>query len=492
MKAYQPKIWVTLIKTRARDVVTGSLPALSDRYKIPRIIDLTPYLSDGGVRTQKSVREPAGSFSISLTPRPYSHDGKPLLESLDMLIEPMDMIEIRIMREPDWSLKQNKRITPPVVMRGFVSQIGKSESISNGTPQRSIVVSGQDYGKLLQIIQIFYLNNSVVGDNIMGGLEFFQKYATAGAAKNMHAGEFVIMAIEKVINPYLKLITALADRRAEMPSEIYPMVSIDGAVTPFGVGGAQDMTMHQMMATFLDVGQFNEMYIEDAEEDVRLVVRQQPCWGGDGLPYDENDVLPDAIEIGLGDVTSTQLSRGDSGVYNIFEVESPHTLMTAQEAYRVYASASSDAPVLRMTDLNQEATFFGVRRLRATTSLNNPAMVMGDAETKEVRSVETGKAMDWISSRRERLFLLNRGASVFEHGSLRLMGNEKLRAGMRLRVRHSSALTVTYYVTAVSHEYIPGAGFFTTAQVERGNGFILSAGIPLAPDLARRDFGGVK
>ena len=91
-----------------------------------------------------------------------------------------------------------------------------------------------------------------------------------------------------------------------------------------------------------------------------------------------------------------------------------------------------------------------------------------------------------------KIFLLNKGASVFERGSLRLKGNEALRAGMRLRVKHSSRLTVTYYVPSVSQEYIPGAGFFTTAQVERGNGFILSAGIDQAPDLARRDLGGVK
>ena len=80
---------------------------------------------------------------------------------------------------------------------------------------------------------------------------------------------------------------------------------------------------------------------------------------------------------------------------------------------------------------------------------------------------------------------------LVEHFGNRIR-NHGLRAGMRLRVKHSSRLTVTYYVPSVSQEYIPGAGFFTTAQVERGNGFILSAGIDQAPDLARRDLGGVK
>ena len=487
MKIYQPKVKITLIKTRARDVVAGTMPAAAGRYKTPRIIDLTPYLSDGGVRTQKSVREPAGSFSISLTTRPYVHDGVPLLETLDALIEPMDLIEIRMARAPDGTTDW-----PPVLMRGFVSQITKSESIANGVPQRSIVVSGHDYGKLLQTIQVFFLKNSVVGDNIMGELQFFQKYASAGDAKNMSAAEFITLVLEKVINPYLKQITALADQRGGMPQAISQKVSIDGAVSPFGIGGAQDMSFYQLLATFLDVGTFNELYVEDVGANVVLVARPQPCWGGDGLAYDGLETLPDAVEIGLGDVTSSQLSRGDSGVYNIFEVESARAVLIQQEIYRLYSQSLAAGNPLRMTELNQEAVFFGVRRLQASTLLNDPALIMGDDKKKEILAAEYKKGMGWIAGRRERLFLLNKGASVFEHGSLRLKGNEALRAGMRLRVKHSSRLTVTYYVPSVSQEYIPGAGFFTTAQVERGNGFILSAGIDQAPDLARRDLGGVK
>lgn len=495
MKVHQPQIRVRLIKTRSRDKVSGDLPAASARYQKPRIIDLTPYLSDGGVRTQKSVREPAGAFSISLTPRPYTDNGESLLETLDNLIEPMDMIEIRLAHESPDKMKaaMADRINwPPVVMRGFVSQVLRSESIANGTPQRSIVVSGQDYGKLLQIIQIFYLNNSVVGDNILGELKFFQKYADGSDAKNMSAADFIALLLKEVINPYLARITALADRNSGVPDEIDSRVSIDGAVSPFGIGGAQDMSVHQMLATFLDVGPFNELYIEDVGPDVVLVARPQPCWGGDGLAYDGVEVLPEAVDIGLGDVASVQLSRGDSGVYNIFEVEAARIVIVSQEIYRLSAQSEAAGNPLRMTDLNQEAALFGVRRLNASTMLNNPALVMSDSTKKEVVPIEASHDLDWVKSRRERLFLLNKSASVFERGSLRLKGNEKLRAGMRLRVKHSSALTVTYYVTAVSHEYLPGAGFFTTAQVERGNGFILSAGLDRAPDLARRDLGGIR
>lgn len=495
MKIYQPQIKVTLVKTRSRDVVTGTMPAAAGRYKMPRIIDLTPYLADGGVRTQKSVREPAGAFSISLVPRPYTHNGKALLETLDMLIEPMDMIEIRMAHDaPGKGITQDERMNwPPVVMRGFVSLVAKSESMANGTPQRSILVSGHDYGKILQIIQIYYLNDSVVGDNIMGALAFFQKYGSAVDARLMSATDFLGLLLSEVINPYLEILTALADKRGGMPASMVSDVRIDGLVSPFGPGGAQDMTVHQMLSTYLDVGAFNELYVEDVGPDVFLVARPQPCWGGDGLAYDGEEELPAPVDIGLGDVVSTQLSRSDSGVYNIFWVENTRAVLVDQSLYKMQAQTKeSGNTVLRMTELNQEAMFFGVRQLRVSTMLNNPALLMEDNPKKEIQNGEQGKSLEWIDRRRERLFLLNKGASVFERGSIRLKGNEKLRAGMRLRVKHSDRLTVTYYVPLVSHEYIPGSGFFTTAQVERGNGFILSAGIDNAPDAARRDIGGVK
>ena len=162
-----------------------------------------------------------------------------------------------------------------------------------------------------------------------------------------------------------------------------------------------------------------------------------------------------------------------------------------QATYRSLSMASASGNPLRMEDLNQEAAIFGVRRLCVNTTLNNPALVMSNATPKEQTLAEAAKTLTWLAARSERLALLNRDASVFESGSLRLKGNEAIRAGMRLRVRHTGPILVTYYIVAVAHEFIPGAGFFTTVQVERGNGFVLSASLFDAPELARRDFGGV-
>lgn len=492
MKVYQPQCQVTLIKSRWRTQVagqdgSGAMPANSSRYRTDPIIDLTPFLSDAGVRLQKSVREPAGAFSIGLTPRPHPDH----LETLDMLIEPMDMVEIRMAHEPPKD-GDDKNDWPPVVMRGFVSSITKSESIANGNPQRSIMISGQDYGKIWQIMQIYYLNNSVMGDNIIGQLKFFQKWVPEGAVKMLTVLQFLDLLVSSVMAPYLEAITALDTRKGGMPKSIVLKSSIEGLVSPFGFSNASDMSLYQLLAQYVDIGPFNELYIEDVGADVVMVARPQPVWRSDGTLYSTSDALPETVEIGLGDVASTQLSRSDTGVYNIFEVENSRVMWFNQEDYKLLSMDTTHGHPLRLADENQQAKYFGERRLKVSTTLNNPALVEGDAKKKEGMPEDSGTMLSWLADRRERLVQLNRDSSVLEKGSLRLKGNHKLRAGMRLKVKHSSALTVSYYVPAVSHEFIPGSGFFTTAQVERGDGFVLSAGLETAPDLMRRDLGGVK
>ncbi|MFZ4538520.1 hypothetical protein [Propionivibrio sp.] len=601
MKLYQPRIRVTLIKVRSRDYISGTSQPSSERYKDFRILDLTPYLADGGVRTQKSVREPAGAFSISLTTRPHPT----YLETLDMLIEPMDLIEIRMAHDapgPDVSAEDRKN-WPPVLMRGFVSQIAKSESIANGAPQRSITISGQDYGKVWQMASIYYYSGTVNADNKIHNLSFFDKFLTANEARIMDASEFLETFVNMCLKPYIEAILSLAtgkpskplaagetveQRRAklqercdsltadakaeekignaaygqalqhrtdidaatssgdtigaaiaksEMDSDlaqnkasnvkldaimaertgikkeidqlesdttptagvsfIYPnpvtlKCSLTGRISPFGVGNAQDMTFYQLLATFLDVGAFNELYIEDVGPDVIIVARPQPAWWPDLTKFVDTDVFPEAVKIGLGDVASMQLSRGDAGVYNFYEVESVQTTVYTQAQQKLIAVEEKHGNPFHFSDLNSEAAYFGERRMKVVTKVNAPDSKDGDGDYKEKRAKENEIILTWLGNRRQRIVDLNTDASVLERGSLRLKGNEKLRAGMMLHVVHSSAMTVTYYVPSVSQEYIPGSGFFTTAQVERGNGFVLSSQIKKAPDLSRRDLGGVK
>jgi hypothetical protein len=74
-------------------------------------------------------------------------------DSLYALIEPMDMIEIRAARRPD----KFAGTKLPLIMRGFVSSVRRSESMGeDGTPNRTIMIQGQDSGKLLQMFAIWW------------------------------------------------------------------------------------------------------------------------------------------------------------------------------------------------------------------------------------------------------------------------------------------------------------------------------------------------
>lgn len=495
MKAYQPQCKITLIKTRSREFVAPEIKTAYNRYQGVGVIDLTPYLSDGGVRLQKSIRDPAGAFSISLNPRLYSDQAgaSPMLETLDMLIEPMDMIEIRMAREAPFRkfTEEDRRDWPPVVMRGFVSQVSRSDSIASGVPQRSIVVSGQDYGKLLQIIRIYYINNSHIGDNILHGFAFFEKFAPSNSARNKSVEDFVNDLIGYVINPYLAELSSLVDDTLGMPKAFVAEVTATGCVTPFGMANANDMTLHQMLSSFADVGPFNEMYVEDHGTIAKLILRPIPALDVNGWMMNK-DKAPDSIELGLGDVVSSQLSRSDSGVYNYFDVVPSSITWLEQQMIKNVASESSAVNPVQFKTLNQEASIYGERKISANTALNSPALIYNDAPTKAEVSKNEPNVMDWISDRRKRLIDLNRDAVVFEHGSLRLKGDGNIRAGMQILIKHSESFTASYYCPSVSHEFVPGSGFFTTVQVERGTAFVESASKKRAPALSRMDAMGVK
>ena len=67
---------------------------------------------------------------------------------------------------------------------------------------------------------------------------------------------------------------------------------------------------------------------------------------------------------------------------------------------------------------------------------------------------------------------INKDNVIFESGSLRLRGNERIKAGMQLNVSRGNKMYSSYYVTKVDHEFVPFQGFYTTVTVERGTNFI--------------------
>ena len=474
MKLFGPQVSVKLVKAVKRgDVVPGS-PVASERYSKLDAIDLTPFLGDGGsVQVTKSVRDPAGGFNVTFRDS-LGPDGKltkQVADTVSALVEPMDLIEIRMCQDSsiysagDW---------PPVVMRGLVTEVTRMESMNGDQPARTVTIAGQDFGKVLQIIQIYYLNNSVVGDNILSEFAFFQKYGESGSAKIQLGKTFVSDVVTGIVNPYLKKLTALANGDsvgAKVINEWSVDATIKGAVTPWAICSFNNVSLYQMLATLLDVGPFNEMFVEDTKDGVTLVVRPNPFLDANGKPI--QDVQAEQVFLSDKDVISMAMSRTDAGVANYYWVVSSRLpFMSNEDAQFLAMSGSPDTYVL-FDYLNTKADFYGFRKMEVETVMvgEDYAAVEEERTDGEVDS-ETSSLTKWLDKRRKVLSDSNKDNVVFEGGTIQCKGDERLKAGRQLVLTRANALPVTAYIPKVQHTFTPLQGFTTTLSVERSTTFI--------------------
>ena len=162
IRSYCPQVKVTLLKNVKDD------NGVSSRYTgTGNRIDLTPFLGElGGVTTQKSMGQAMGVFNISFGDREWSQT----LDSLYGSITPMDGIEIRMARSPE-----QYSGTLPIVMRGFVTEVTRTESMGHdGRPVRAVSVSGNDYGKAFANAQIFFTAALVTGHDLVTQFRLFE------------------------------------------------------------------------------------------------------------------------------------------------------------------------------------------------------------------------------------------------------------------------------------------------------------------------------
>lgn len=145
IKTYQPGVRVLLNKNIVRTAGVSQRTAGGSG-----VIDLTPFLGDyGSVTTNKNLNDPMGAFQIVLA----DQIERSAMDSLYGMIEPMDHIVIRMAREPHLFGGDL-----PVIMRGFVSKVSRSEAFGeDGRPIRTVRIAGNDYGKVFVNRQIFYL-----------------------------------------------------------------------------------------------------------------------------------------------------------------------------------------------------------------------------------------------------------------------------------------------------------------------------------------------
>lgn len=485
-KTFAPKAQVLIHKNIVRDTTDGKTP-VSPRYKgIQKTIDITPFLGEGDfIRTTKSVREPAGAFVVSVSAKPDKKD----MDHLYGLLEPMDCVEIRFSHEPH---KSTGKL--PIIMRGFISDIRIAESIEGGRPVRRVTISGQDYGKIWQIMQIHYFKNYTLGENLLTSFKFFAKY---GEAINvMNVGEFVTTVVEKVINDFLEKMgareggptsgntsgnnTQTSSQQGQSQNSetsTSPILKLktdiqtkEGVVSPTGINSFEGGTVYALLSQHGDIGAWNELFIEDRDDGPYVVYRPNPFKSLDGKMV--MDVkMPEVIEVSGGDIAAQSAGRTDANVANYFWVDSPRFEIVHGSIHRIVAAQGDTESFFLQKHKNSDPALYGIRKMHEVTQQGGPDNNHhGNGLPEGELKTEMNLSADWITKRRMQLMGQNKDNVMLETGSVTVRGNEKIKPGVYIKLTRGTIVSECYAVT-VDHEFVPFSHFKTTFSFERGTGF---------------------
>jgi len=452
-----------------RTAVVGGI-AVSDRFANTqnRTIDLAPFLGEnGGVRVSKSVRAAAGVFSITLTDQ-IKIDAQ---DSLYGLIEPMDVIEIRMTGEA------YKNPTIPIMMRGFVGNVRRVQTMTDRGPQRHVIITGHDYGKIWQILQIFFMPNVPATDNLITSFPF---YARFGLTFNIQSvADFVSQVFDKIVNPYIVNMGDIGGHADTSPLlEIKKDIQVlHGKVSPYGIGSWGGGAVYNLLAQFCDIEAWNELFIEDREDAPYVVFRPNPFKTADSKQFIQEmieDEVPDVIDVNLSDdVFSYEVGRSDAGVANYYWVDSPRFMLNYDETMRAFAYYGAPNTFFIQNYGNVDPRLYGTRKMQVQTDQggDNESSNGNGTAFGNLRQEDQDAFIGWMNQRRLQLIEQNKDNVVFENGSFQIKGNEAVRAGTYLRLSHGNMQSL-YYAAAVHHDYKPFNHYVTHVEVERGTGFI--------------------
>ena len=516
-KDAKPQISVRLYKTISRETVDGQA-AVSARYSgKDEYIDLTPYLGDGAsVVTRKSVRDPAGAFSITFADRPKSGGvslGVPLpgnaMETVYGLVEPMDVVEIRM-----WGGIGPKPAILPIKMRGFVSSVSRSQSMgSDGKPMRSVIVSGQDYGKIWQTYQVLYLQAYAEGNALLTNFNMWQLFGIE-AENTMEAGKFVRTMIEKIINPHIK---GFMPKNTPMPKEMKLDITVAHGVVNNSYQSEQG-SIYDLMKFYGDVGVWNELYTEDREDGVYVVYRPVPALHvskpNGAKSRKIQDDAPDPIYVTVADVDiqAIQTERSDGDVANFYWVNNQRYDLIDDNFRKLMSIGENNTSVNLKEYPNSAVKYYGVRPMYADTQQSdNDVKTLTSGLDEKGQQVRSEKFMAWIDNRRQLMVDMNKDNVVLERGAARIKGGlmrplgksgsaEHMKAGDYARFQQGN-LEFEGYIIDITDEFIPFQSYTATINFERGTGFATRAGMEgginspwLAEQATRTNnpFGGLK
>ena len=438
-----PALSVKLFKTNLR--------AANDTFDVEIELNLT---EGSTVTTHKAINSPNGGFTI----RTGANLINGLSDSAYGIVEPMDVIEIRMSRNGP----------PMMIMRGVVTDVSMDETMgSDGKPSRSVTITGGDYGAFFRMYQIMFLKGTSVDDWLRGAGQFMlDKFGIPYV--ELTAGAFVIYLINGVINPFI----AGLSNKALKPIQVDASCSDNSdKVFPQGFNANPDGTIWHMLQREGNLGPFYEAIFDDNEDDSTLIYRK-PAFkklnanGGDEYIFETSST--DTLTIEPNEITAVNCSRSENNVANFFYVRAPRgNFLTAQES--VLNSIVGDGSRLHAFDhTNCDKTVYGLRPMTVDTQ-HGHFYVRGEAATMCTK--EDLSQADYISQQIEYLKASNIDNVVFESGSIRCNGHPDYRPGRYFEIAWGNGCVSTGYIVSVTHTFETYRGYTCTLQYTRGTGF---------------------
>lgn len=461
------------------------------------ILDLTPYLGDSGaVMAHRSMRSPVGGFEITFPDKPFK-DGTSIVDSLYGLLEPMDRVTLRMARNQS----AYPGVDPPIIMRGFVRSVARQEAMDGGgRPHRTIVVRGDDYGCLLELVTINFWGGAALGAGTGGSNAgdttmlsmLLTRLELDGAPVTLK--KYVEQLVEKMINQDMldkmqlhQMDGARTDPRIE---RIKPEITVTQGNVEVHHAMAGDGTILNKIKQFVD-SPWNEFFLEDRwspdgdpnEGPVRikddgpvLVIRPTPYKDKNGswvvLEGEQSPAQADPPIVEIQDtfarVIQVNYQRSDMDVGNIYIALSqsiPGTYNQKRvEAWQTQANSLVDDPRVHKY-------LYGARPLEVNSYLlPNEVSRALHIQAQEIQRNEPSM-LAWYNSHWHWLRDAYVDNPLFEHGSMTVQGNEQLKIGTYYTLTRGQ-FTSTHYITDVIHQFLPFQKYTTTVQFIRSDNYI--------------------
>jgi hypothetical protein len=459
------------------------------------------------VRTVKSLKEPNGTFELSLTFEPpldpeeeaaaeqesedASAEETEKLGSLNQILVPDNLVAIQF----DRGLPGDELQT---VMLGWITDVGQRTTVTSGAqprPQREIVVRGQDAGKFLARHQLpgWLLSAFMLGDKEVAR-RIIKAVMVAGAPGTVLQTFFEKVYLNLVPTPQASVGATgfLADRR------LYASPLTSGPVEPGTMFSWADVS-----SAWLGQGKFwsllkqhadqpwNELWGDYVNPENFPTFKKAGNLRGPGYhvvfrrqPFDQRDwdalpthTIPDA------QLKFEQVRRADAERINVVLLQPTGSAMRGGGDERQDAVRWATMQVSR-----ESANRHGTQILAATTIYSNLAQAHRDPEEHEKVLGQKGNLYQALLARTRTLWKWYSINARLYNGIWVVMGDPAIKIGQRVQNQEEPSAFFNdkeytrrvYYVERVVQDYQDGRHYLTHLALTRGQplgvgGFIEAA-----------------